>query len=61
MSTRSEGIFDVAQRQDRIAALNELRLEPGYWDNPAKALEVEKTIAAEQEWVDAWRALKETS
>ena len=38
--------------------MSQRRLEPGYWDDPASARVVEKQIAAEQEWVDAWKKLK---
>ena len=58
MRTRSGGIFDVAAREERLAALNEKRLAPGYWDDPAAAQQTEKDIAAEKEWVDAWEALR---
>ncbi len=58
MRTRSGGIFDVDRRQEHIAALNRRRLEPGYWDDSAAAQVTEKEIAAEQEWVDAWLALR---
>ncbi len=58
MSKRSEGIFDVARRQARIDELSERRLEPGYWDDPNSARDVEKQIAAEKTWIDAWDSLK---
>ncbi len=58
MSKRSEGIFDVDRRQAHIEKLNQRRLEPGYWDNPNAARAVEKEIAAEKEWIDAWGNLK---
>ena len=38
--------------------MSQRRLERGYWDDPASAREVEKKIAAEQEWVNAWKQLK---
>lgn len=34
-------------------------MEPGFWDDPESAQQVEKQIAEEQKWVDAWEALKE--
>ena len=58
MSTRSEGIFDLDRRQQRIDELNQRRLEPGYWGDPAAASETEKEIAAEEEWIKAWNGLK---
>ena len=38
--------------------MSQQRLEPGYWDDPASARVVEKQIAAEQDWVDAWKKLE---
>ena len=58
MHTRSEVIFDVAERENRVAELNEQRLDPDFWNDPQKAAGVEKEIAVEQEWVTAWQNLK---
>ena len=58
MSKRSEGIFDVARRQARVDELGQKRLVPGYWDDPNSARDVEKEIAAEKNWIDAWGSLK---
>ncbi len=54
MLTRSEAIFDVDRRKKTVASLNEKRLEPSFWDNPDEARVVEKQIAAEQVWLNAW-------
>lgn len=51
---RSEGIFDVPRRRQRIEELSQRRLEPGYWDNPREAQRTEKEIAVEKEYVDAF-------
>ena len=59
MSTRSGAIFDVAGRRITIEELNQQRLDPSFWDNPDRAREVEKRIAREQEWVEAYEDLKE--
>ena len=58
MSKRSEGIFDLARRQARVDELSQQRLEPGYWDDPRSAQNVEKEIASEKDWIDAWGSLK---
>lgn len=56
--TRSEVIFDVESREKKIAELNERRLDPSFWNDPQKAALVEKEIAVEQDWLNAWRNLK---
>ena len=58
MSRRSEVIFDSDRREQKISKLNEKRLDPNFWNNPAEAKEVEKAIAIEQQWIDAWQGLK---
>jgi peptide chain release factor 2 len=57
--TRSGAIFDVAERRTTIEELNQERLDPDFWDDPEHAREVEKRIAREQDWVEAWENLKE--
>jgi len=56
---RSEAIFDLDERRATIEELNQQRLEPGFWDDPESAQQVEKQIAEEQKWIDEWEALKE--
>ncbi len=56
---RSGAIFDVSGRRDIIEELNHERLDPTFWDDPDRARTVEQRIAREQEWIDAWEALKE--
>lgn len=55
---RSEAIFDVAHRRAKVEELNARRLEPGFWDQPEEARQVEKRIAEEQDWLDSWDDLK---
>ncbi|MFQ5571597.1 MAG: peptide chain release factor 2 [Rhodothermales bacterium] len=50
--------LDVETRQHRVEALNQRRLEPDFWNDPATAREVEKEIAAEKDWLDAWTTLQ---
>jgi len=52
------GYLDVEQREERVAELNERRLDPDFWSNPEAATEVEKQVASETEWIEAWRGLK---
>ena len=54
---RSEAIFDVAQRREKLATLQQKRLQPGFWDDPQAAQQVEQDIAAEKDWVDAFDRL----
>ena len=54
---RSEAIFDVAQRREKLAELQQKRLQPGFWDDPQAAQQVEQDIAAEKDWVDAYDRL----
>ncbi len=58
MSARSEGIFDPAGRQETIDELSQERLDPDFWNDPESAREVEKRIAEEEDWLDAWNDLK---
>lgn len=34
-------------------------MDPDFWDDPERAREIEKRIAREQEWIDAWEEVKE--
>jgi peptide chain release factor 2 len=34
-------------------------MEPGFWDDPQEAQQVEKEIAEQQDWLDEWEALRE--
>lgn len=58
MPTRSEGIFDVARRQETVDRLSEKRLQPEFWNNPDEAKRVEQQIASEKEWLDGWDSVK---
>lgn len=51
---RSEAIFDVGRRRKDIAALQQQRLDPSFWDDPKAAQLVEQELAAEKDWVDAY-------
>ncbi len=58
MLTRSEGIFDVDNRRQKVEGLNQKRLDPNFWNDADSARAVEKEIAAEQSWLDDWDVLK---
>ncbi len=49
-----EGIFDVAERRATVEELNQQRLDPSFWDHPEHAQEVEKQVAREQGWIEAY-------
>ena len=34
--------------------MNEKRIEPDFWNDPEGAQQVERALAAEKSWVDAW-------
>lgn len=56
--TRSEAIFDLTAKRDRIAALESRMTEPSFWDSPDSARD---TIADANElkaWVEPWDALR---
>lgn len=54
MWIRSGGIFDVARHIVERDELASRRLEPSFWDDVARAQDVEKQIAAHNQWIDAW-------
>jgi peptide chain release factor 2 len=57
VSRRSGGTFDIPARQERIKDLEQLRLKEDFWSNPDEASEVEKTLAAENSWINEWNHL----
>ncbi len=58
MLTRSEAIFDVDSRRQKVEGLNQKRLDPAFWNDPDQARVVEKEVAAEKSWLDDWDVLK---
>ena len=57
----SEVIFDPDKRRKEIETLNEKRLDPNFWNNPEEARVVEKQIAVQKQWLDAWEDLLGTT
>jgi peptide chain release factor 2 len=49
----------VAGRRATVEELNHERLDPSFWDTPDRAREVEKRIAREQEWIEAYEDLEQ--
>lgn len=54
-----EGHLGIEARQARVDELSQRRLDPSFWDDPEAAQLVEKEIAAEKDWIEAWHALAE--
>ena len=42
-----------------VEELNQERMDPDFWDDPDRAREIEKRIAREKEWIEAWEDVKE--
>jgi len=42
-----------------VEELNQERMDPDFWDDPDRAQEIEKRIAREKEWIEAWEDVKE--
>ncbi|WP_412067399.1 peptide chain release factor 2 [Rubrivirga sp. IMCC43871] len=51
------GYLDIDGRRAKLAALQARRLEPGFWDDPEAAGQVEQDISAEADWIDAFDRL----
>ena len=58
-SRRSGAIFDVDGRRMTVKELNQERMDPGFWDDPDRAREIEKRIARNEEWIEAWEEVKQ--
>lgn len=54
---RSEAIFDVSHKRERIAALEAKMAAPGFWDAPAAARDVIAESKALNAWVGPWDEL----
>ena len=49
--------LDIDGRRARLDGLRARRLEPGFWDDPQAAAQVEQEISAEEDWVQSFDAL----
>jgi peptide chain release factor 2 len=54
---RSEAIFDIAAKQERIATLEARMAAPGFWEAPDAARETIAEANLLKGWVDPWTAL----
>jgi peptide chain release factor 2 len=54
---RSEAIFDIAAKQERIATLEARMAAPGFWETPDAARETIAEANLLKGWVDPWTAL----
>ncbi|MBN2498881.1 MAG: peptide chain release factor 2 [Deltaproteobacteria bacterium] len=57
-SKRYGGLFDIAAKRQRIAAIDEEMGKQAFWDNPQRAAGVQKERAELAELVDAFGALE---
>ncbi|MEM1127370.1 MAG: peptide chain release factor 2 [Bacteroidota bacterium] len=53
------GYLDLDTRRARVEALNQQRLDPGFWNDPQAAQVVEKDLAAEKDWLNAWTTVRD--
>lgn len=51
------GYLDVERRRQRLEEFDRLRLDPAFWNDPARARKVEQEAAVEKEWVEAYDRL----
>jgi peptide chain release factor 2 len=51
---RSEAIFDVDSRRLRLEGLEQKRLDPNFWNDPNAARTVEREVATEKAWIEAY-------
>jgi peptide chain release factor 2 len=51
------GYLDVERRRQRVEELNEMRLDPSFWNDSNAARKVEQEVALEKEWVEAYDRL----
>jgi peptide chain release factor 2 len=56
---RSEVIFDIPAKQDRIITLDARMAQPGFWDSPDNARDVIAESNVAKAWVDPWLTLQQ--
>lgn len=54
---RSEAIFDIAGKRDRLAALDRTMAEADFWNDPNSAREIIAEANGLKEWVEPWDGL----
>ena len=55
----SGGIFDYDKRKINIIELQEKIQDPGFWDNPAEAQKIMRTLDQEKSIIESWDELDE--
>jgi peptide chain release factor 2 len=53
------GVFDVANKLDRIAQLEQLTVAPGFWDDSAQAQAIMRQLTKLRDEVGVWQAVSE--
>src|SRR5690606_12813269 len=54
---RSEVIFEVDRKRERLSALEERMAAPGFWDDSASAREIVAEVKELRSWVEPWDEL----
>ncbi|MDX1439547.1 MAG: peptide chain release factor 2, partial [Rubricoccaceae bacterium] len=49
--------LDIDGRKERLAELQQQRLDPSFWDDPASAQKTEKEVSLLKSWIDAFESL----
>ncbi len=52
------GIFDVANRRDKIQRDKQLTLSPGFWDDNERATQILKDIKLNEYWVKLYEQVE---
>jgi len=52
-----ETYLDIDGRRARLAELEQLRLDPSFWNDPDAAQETEKEVSSQKSWVEAYESL----
>ena len=52
-----ERYLDIAGRRARLGELEHRRLDPDFWADPQAARDIERQVAGEKAWIDAYDAL----
>lgn len=53
------GVFDVANKVDRIAQLEQLTIAPGFWDDSTQAQAIMRQLTKLRDEVGVWQAVSE--
>ncbi len=53
--------LDIEKREVTVAELEALRLDPSFWNDSDRARDIEKQLAAENTWVNDWKAVERSA